>query len=279
MTFLKNDTLGYQIPLDNLVDWLIASTVSEFYSQLRVISDVINNVIKLLSVSLSSIPPLIFIVIVVGVLIWRRKGLWVVTSVAGMLLLLLNQGLWQVTMFTLAIVLASVFFSLIIALPIGILAGHYTVLYAVLRPILDFMQTVPVYVYLIPAVMLFGLGTVPGVIATIVFSLPPPLRMAYLGIREIPQGRIEAGKAFGASRWQLLCEVELPSAKPSIMMGINQCLMMAVSMVTLAAMIGAGGLGQNVLYALNTIDIGAGFVAGLAIVILAVFLDRLVTVD
>jgi glycine betaine/proline transport system permease protein len=165
--------------------------------------------------------------------------------------------------------------ALVIGIPIGILKAHNRIVDLITRPILDFMQTIPPFVYLIPALMFFGLGNVSGVIATVVFAIAPPIRLTYLGIKQVDEELEEAGHAFGANWWQILFKIELPGAMPSIMMGINQCIMLSLSMVVIAAMIGAGGLGKPVLRSLNVVDIGLGFEAGLGVVIIAMVLDRM----
>ncbi|MDB5982516.1 MAG: transporter permease [Pseudomonas sp.] len=190
-------------------------------------------------------------------------------------LLILNLGYWQETMETLAQVLFATFVCVIIGVPLGIVAAHKPVFYTLMRPVLDLMQTVPTFVYLIPTLTLFGLGVVPGLISTVVFAIAAPIRLTYLGIRDVPQELLDAGKAFGCSRRQLLSRIELPHAMPSIAAGITQCIMLSLSMVVIAALVGADGLGKPVVNALNTADIALGFEAGLAIVLLAIMLDRI----
>ena len=184
-------------------------------------------------------------------------------------------GAWEEAMITLALVLTSVLFSILIGLPLGILSARNDKLNAFLRPVLDAMQTTPAFVYLIPIVMLFGIGNVPGVIVTIIFALPPLIRLTNLGIRQVPADLIEASRSFGASRNQMLFKVQLPVAMPTIMAGINQTLMLSLSMVVIASMIAVGGLGQMVLRGIGRLDIGLAAVGGLGIVLLAVILDRL----
>ncbi|MFW5787683.1 MAG: ABC transporter permease, partial [Halanaerobiales bacterium] len=186
-----------------------------------------------------------------------------------------NLQLWGPVIRTLSSIITSVLVALIIGIPVGIIKAHSKVIDLITRPILDFMQTIPPFVYLIPALMFFGLGNVSGVIATVVFCIAPPIRLTYLGITQVDNEVLEAGQAFGCTWWQMLYKIELPSALPSIMMGVNQCIMLALSMVVIAAMIGAGGLGKPVLRALSVIDIGLGFEAGLGVVIIAIILDRM----
>lgn len=186
-----------------------------------------------------------------------------------------NMGLWALSMETLALVLSSALFALLIGIPAGIASAKNEMLGHVVKPLLDFMQTMPSFVYLIPAVIFFEIGNVPGMIATIVFAMPPTIRLTNLGIRQVPKELTEVADAFGSTGWQKLTKVELPVALPTIMAGINQCIMLSLSMVVIAAMIGARGLGYQVLFGIQRLDVGMGFEAGLAIVIIAVFLDRI----
>ena len=190
------------------------------------------------------------------------------------LLLVVNLGYWQAMIETLALVFSATFICVVIGVPIGIAAAHRPVLYHILRPILDLMQTIPTFVYLIPTLVLFGLGAVPGLISTIIFSIAAPIRLTHLGISSVPPQLREAGEAFGATPAQLLFKVELPSALPTIMAGVTQCIMLCLSMVVIAALVGADGLGKPVVRALNSVNVSMGFEAGLAIVVLAIILDR-----
>jgi glycine betaine/proline transport system permease protein len=178
------------------------------------------------------------------------------------------------TVETLALVVCATLVCVAIGVPVGIAAAHRPWLYTAIRPILDLMQTIPTFVYLIPTLILFGLGMVPGLISTVIFAIPAPIRLTHLGISSVPVQLEEAGQAFGATKRQLLWKVELPYALPTIMAGVTQCIMLALSMVVIAALVGADGLGKPVVRALNTVNIGMGFEAGLAIVILAILLDR-----
>jgi glycine betaine/proline transport system substrate-binding protein len=221
------------------------------------------------------VPPLLLI-LAIAALAWRMQRSWgLAVFVLLALLLILNQGYWPQTLETLALVLVATLLATGIGVPLGIAAAHRPALAALLRPALDLMQTLPTFVYLIPTLVLFGLGVVPALISTVIFALPAPIRLTQLGISAVPQALIEAGQAFGATRWQLLWKVELPSAAPLIYAGITQCIMLSLSMVVIAALVGAGGLGVPVVRALNTVQIGMGFEAGLAIVLLAVILDRI----
>jgi len=190
------------------------------------------------------------------------------------LLLVLDLGYWQATVETLALVFAATFSCVVVGVPMGIAAAHRPWLYQMLRPILDLMQTIPTFVYLIPTLVLFGLGAVPGLISTVIFAIPAPIRLTHLGITSVPEPLREAGLAFGATPRQLLFKVELPFALPTIMAGITQCIMLSLSMVVIAALVGADGLGKPVVRALNSVNVAMGFEAGLAIVVLAIILDR-----
>ena len=190
------------------------------------------------------------------------------------LLLVLDLGYWRATIETLSLVFCATLTCVVAGVPIGIAAAHRPWLYQVLRPVLDLMQTIPTFVYLIPTLVLFHLGVVPGLISTVIFSIPAPIRLTYLGITSVPVQLREAGEAFGATKRQLLYKVELPSAMPTIMAGITQCIMLSLSMVVISALVGAGGLGEPVVRALNSVNIAVGFEAGLAIVVLAIILDR-----
>lgn len=213
-----------------------------------------------------------------GVAIFTLVGLTLLEAVEFSLFgvtIAFGMDLWGLTMQTLALVATATLLSLLIGIPVGIWAAKNDIVDAVIRPILDFMQTMPAFVYLIPAVVLFGLGEVPGVIATFIFATPPCVRLTNLGIRQVSEEAVEAAKSFGSTPRQLLFKVELPMALPTILAGVNQTVLLALSMVVIAALIGAGGLGDPVVEGIQQLRIGIGFEGGLAIVILAIFLDRL----
>lgn len=218
-----------------------------------------------------------WVVVVLVIILGRRAAKsWLTGVVMGIMLTLVGSlGMWDLMMQTLAIVGVAVFIAIIMGIPLGILMASHSRFEAFLRPILDAMQTMPSFVYLIPALMFFGLGKVPGVFATLIYALPPIIRLTNLGIKQVPGDVIEAGKAFGATRMQLLFKIQLPLAMPSIMSGVNQTTMLALAMVVIASMIGARGLGEPVLIAIGRIDIGRGLEAGICIVILAIVIDRL----
>jgi glycine betaine/proline transport system substrate-binding protein len=215
------------------------------------------------------------LIVAAAILAWGlRRSLPLAAFVALALLFILNQGYWTATLEALSLVVVATLASTAIGVPVGIAAAHRPRLFAALRPVLDLMQTLPTFVYLIPTLVLFGLGVVPGLISTVIFALPAPIRLTHLGISSVPKPLIEAGEAFGATPMQLLWKVELPSAASTIIAGITQCIMLSLSMVVIAALVGAGGLGVPVVRALNTVQVGMGFEAGFTIVLLAILLDR-----
>jgi glycine betaine/proline transport system permease protein len=223
---------------------------------------------------LLAIPPELLVLLVM-LLAWKisGKGLALFALLGG--LYLGSVGLWDAAMQTVSIVVVSTLISVLIGIPVGILAATNKTISAIVRPILDFMQTLPSFVYLIPAILLFGLGNVPAVIATFVFATPPVVRMTTLGIIQVPADVVEASKAFGSTKSQLLYKVQLPLATPSIMAGINQTMMLALSMAVIASMIGAPGLGSVVLSGISTVNVGLGLTGGLGIVVLAILMDRM----
>jgi glycine betaine/proline transport system permease protein len=206
---------------------------------------------------------------------WWRVGWKFALFCVACCVVIAGTGFWPQTMVTLALIMAATFLSLVIGLPLGLWVAKSDRVAAVVRPTLDFMQTMPAFVYLIPAAMLFGLGRVPGVLATVIFAMPPVVRLTSLGIRQVNKEQVEAGITFGCTPMQVLVKVEIPGALPSIMAGINQTIMMALSMVIIASMVGAGGLGNDVLASIQRLDIGLGFESGLAVVLLAIMLDRI----
>lgn len=221
------------------------------------------------------LPP-ILVVAAIAALAFVLQRSWKLALVVALgLLFIVNQGLWRETVETLVLVVAATAASMAIGVPVGIWAAHSERVYRFLQPLLDLMQTMPTFVYLIPVLILFGLGIAPGLIVTVIFAAPAPIRLTYLGITSVPKPMIEAGEAFGATRSQLLWKVELPAALPTIMAGLTQCIMLSLSMVVIAALIGANGLGKPVVRALNSVNIPLGLEAGLAIVVLAIILDRI----
>ncbi len=219
--------------------------------------------------------PWIIVLLALFLIGWRVKNARAGLGFALMMFTIGVLGYWNDTMLTLAIVLTSVFISLLFGIPLGILSAYKVKFERLTKPILDAMQTMPSFVYLIPAIMLFGLGSVPAVFATTIYSLPPVIRLTTLAIRSVSSDMLEAAHSFGATPWQILLKVEIPQALPTIMAGVNQTTMMAMAMVVVASMIGAKGLGYNVLIAINRTDIAMGVEAGTSIVLLAIIIDRL----
>lgn len=235
----------------------------------------LNALVNFMNLLLDYIPWPLFIIAIV-ILGWRvKKGLRHGLLYGGLVFLIGAFGLWTLMKTTLAVVLSSVLIALVLGIPIGILISGSDRANRIVRPILDTMQTMPVFVYLIPALLLFGTGNASGVIATVIYAVVPVIRLTSLGIRQVDKEIVEAAKAFGSTRWQTLKKVQIPQALPTIMTGVNQTLMMAMAMVVTTSMIGVRGLGMEVLNAVNRIEIGRGLVAGSSVVILAVVLDRL----
>jgi len=206
---------------------------------------------------------------------WRVAKHWVAILTLFGFLFIGVAGLWNDTMTTIAIIVTSVFVSVVIGIPLGIMAAKNDRFQSLIRPVLDGMQTMPSFVYLIPAVFFFGLGKVPAVVATFIYAVPPCIRLTNLGIRQVAAETVEAGRAFGCTETQLLFKIQLPLARPTIMAGVNQTIMMALAMVVIASMIGAAGLGLEVLRGIERLDVGRGFIAGFAIVIVAIIIDRI----
>ncbi|HBT00477.1 choline ABC transporter permease subunit [Salipiger marinus] len=220
-------------------------------------------------------PPELLVIAVFAALTWALHRSWKVPALVGFgFLFIVNQGYWEETTESLTLVLSACVVCMGFGVPIGIAAAHRPRLYRTLRPVLDLMQTLPSFVYLIPSIVFFGIGMVPGLIATVIFVLPAPIRLTHLGVTSTPSALIEAAEAFGATPRQKLWKVELPCALPQILAGLNQTIMLSLSMVVVAALVGADGLGVPVLRALNRVDTGLGFEAGLVIVVLAILLDR-----
>jgi glycine betaine/proline transport system permease protein len=221
------------------------------------------------------IPSVVFILLMAALAYFLQRSWRLVAFVVIGFLFVLNQGLWKDMIETLVLILYATAVSLVLGIIIGIAASRRPWIYQLLSPILDMMQTIPTFVYLVPMLVLFGLGIVPGMISTVIFAIPAPIRLTYLGLSEVSKALVEAGESFGCSRWQLLTKVKLPAALPTIMAGVNQCIMLSLSMVVIAALIGAGGLGKPVVRSLNQVNIPLGVESGLAIVILAIILDRM----
>ena len=269
--FISDNKLTLGRGVKTFVEWL----TDNFYAQFRAFSDGLGWAIEGVIGLLSAVPPVLLIALIAALAWWLHRSRGLVALVVVGLLLILNLGYWEATVETLALVLSATLVCVILGVPVGIYAAHNRWFYSAIRPVLDLMQTIPTFVYLIPTLMLFGLGVVPGLISTVVFAIPAPIRLTELGVRNVPKPLIEAGEAFGATRRQLLLKVELPHAMPTIMAGVTQCIMLSLSMVVIAALVGANGLGKPVVRALNTVNIAQGFEAGLAIVIVAILMDRI----
>jgi glycine betaine/proline transport system permease protein len=265
---------AYKIPLGRWMKVFVDGVNDVLFEPIDFLKEALNSVVETTSAALLFPPPLVIIGLI-GLLAWviHRRVPLVIFTLAS-LLLILNQGYWKEAMDTLVLVIYSTAVSIVIGIPIGIAAGHRPWLNETIRPVLDMMQTLPTFVYLIPTLFLFGLGAVPGIFSTVIFALPAPIRMTQLGIASVPTPLKEAGEAFGATPRQMLWKIELPHALPAIMAGVNQCIMLSVSMVVIAALVGASGLGVPVVRALNNVNLPMGFESGLCIVLLAIVLDR-----
>lgn len=260
----------------------IGPYIEEFINWLTNNFGALFNIIKIIVISVVDsvewilmFPPFYVIILLVAFLAWKRTGLGVTIFTILGLTLIWAMGYWGQTMATLALILSAAFIALLMGVPMGIWAAKNPLAGKIMRPILDLMQTMPAFVYLIPAVLFFGLGKVPGAFATIIFAMPPAVRLTTLGISQVPKEIVEATRSFGATPRQLLFKVELPLALPTILAGVNQTIMMALSMVVISAMIAAGGLGEVVLKGITQLKIGLGFEGGIAVVILAIILDRI----
>jgi glycine betaine/proline transport system permease protein len=262
------------LPVESWINQGLAWAVEHFRPFFQTVRGPIDATLSGVEGLLQSVPTLAMVALL-GLLAWQFAGRAVAIGGVISLLLVAMLGIWPEAMVTLSLVLTSLAFCLVLGLPLGILLASSDRANRIARPVLDAMQTTPAFVYLVPVVMLFGIGNVPGVIVTIVFALPPLVRLTTLGIRQVRPDLIEAARAYGASPWQLLTKVQLPLAMPSIMAGINQALMLSLSMVVIASMIAVGGLGQMVLRGIGRLDMGLATVGGLGIVLLAISLDRL----
>ncbi|HWK67312.1 MAG TPA: choline ABC transporter permease subunit [Rhizobiaceae bacterium] len=267
--------VAYKIPIGAWGKAFFTFLTDNFNALFRGLSSGLNGLLDGLVDALLALPP-VLVVALIALLAWylQRSRSLALGVVIG-LLFIINQGLWKQTVQTLVLVVAASAASMLIGVPLGIWAAHKPRVYRVMLPVLDLMQTLPTFVYLIPVLTLFGLGNAPGLIVTIIFVIPTAVRLTHLGITSIPKSIIEAGEAFGATRRQMLWKVELPAALPTIMAGLTQCIMLSLSMVVFAALIGAGGLGTEINRALGSRRIDLGLEAGLAIVVLAIVLDRM----
>lgn len=275
---LERAGLGMQsLPLLPVEDWsqsLIEWLNNNLSPLFTTIDAIISGVINPIQAVLTSTPPLA-VLVAAAALGWLRWRWTLGAFVAAALFIIGGMGYWEEAMITLSLVLSATIFALLIGVPVGLAKAHSRWLDRMLDPVLDLMQTMPLFVYLIPAVLFFSIGNVPGVVATIIFSMPPAVRLTGLGIEQIPEELSEAGRSFGANWWQTLTKVEIPLALPSIMMGVNQTIMLSLSMVVVASMVGAEGLGQEVLRGITRLNVGQGMASGIGIVLLAMILDRL----
>ncbi len=256
--------------IDNVIDWMT--------TELDVLFDAIKEVVLTVLVNIEDFllwMPWPASILAITTVAWRAAGFWVAAFSAASLTLLAAFGLWDSTMETVALMVVTVTLSIVIAVPLGVWASQSDRLNAILRPILDGMQTMPSFVYLVPAIAFFSLGNVPAVIATLIYAVPPAVRLTNLGIRQLPEETLEAAESFGATPVQLLLKVKIPLAAPTIMAGVNQTTLMALAMVVIASLVGAGGLGEDVNRGLGRIEPGNAFLAGLGIVFLAIIIDRI----
>lgn len=263
----------FRLPLGDVVEAAVTWIIATFGWFFDAASALLGTIYDWLDASLST-PPFWAVLIVVAAFAYWSKGLWLAIGSAVGLLVIVSVAQWENAMDSLALVILAAVVAIAISVPLGIWAARSDRVSAVIRPVLDFLQTMPAFVYLIPAMLIFGVGPVPGMVATIVFAMAPGVRLTELGIRGVDGEIIEAGHAFGATPGRILRQIQLPLALPSIMAGVNQVIMLSLSMVVISGMVGAGGLGGQVVQSLSRIDIGLGVEAGLSVVILAMILDR-----
>lgn len=266
--------IEYRIPIGDWVETIVDYIQVHFTGVLDGISAAIAFVIDSFQDGLLAIPPWLLAAMIILLAWWRVSTRFALFAVIAMVLIF-GMDIWDETVSTLALVIGASLIALLIGIPLGVAMARNDRVETLMRPLLDLMQTMPPFVYLIPAAIFFGLGTVPGTIATLIFAMPPAVRLTNLGIRQVGHEHIEAGLAFGCTQRQLLYKVQLPLALPSIMAGVNQTIMLALSMVVIASMIGAGGLGNTVLTGIQRLNVGLGFEGGLGVVLLAILLDRI----
>ncbi|WP_395450469.1 choline ABC transporter permease subunit [Aminobacter sp. UC22_36] len=266
---------AYKIPIGAWGKAFFTFLTDNFNTVFRGFSNGLNFLLNGLVDGLLFLPPVVAVALIAALAWYLQRSRALAIGVALGLLFIINQGLWKQTVETLVLVVAAAAASMAIGVPLGIWAAHKPKVYRFMLPVLDLMQTLPTFVYLIPVLTLFGLGNAPGLIVTIIFVIPTAVRLTHLGVVSVPTAIIEAGQAFGATKRQLLWKVELPAALPTIMAGLTQCIMLSLSMVVFAALIGAGGLGTEINRALGSRKIDLGLEAGLAIVVLAIVLDRM----
>lgn len=264
----------FRLPLGTWAATVVDFITSSFGPLFDVIRTVFGGFYDGLEWALATPPFWVIIIVLVALAVWARGWVFGAGTAVG-LLLIVGVDQWENSMDTLALVLVAAIIAVGVAIPLGILAARSRTASKIMKPVLDFMQTMPAFVYLIPALILFRVGVVPGIVATIIFAMAPGVRLTELGIRGVDVEVVEAGHAFGASPRRILRQIQLPLAAPTIMAGVNQVILLSLSMVVIAGMVGAGGLGAQIVQALSRIDVGLGFEAGLSVVILAILLDRL----
>ncbi|CAM5342772.1 choline ABC transporter permease subunit [Mesorhizobium sp. UC22_110] len=272
---VSNFLVAWKIPVGLWGKAFFTFLTDNFNTIFRGFSNGLNTLLDGIVNLLLMMPPVVVVLLIALLAWWLQRSKALAIGVLLSLLFIINQGLWKQTVQTLVLVVAAAAASMAIGVPLGIWAAHKPKVYRVMLPVLDLMQTLPTFVYLIPVLTLFGLGNAPGLIVTIIFVIPTAVRLTHLGVTSVPKAIIEAGEAFGATKRQLLWKVELPAALPTIMAGLTQCIMLSLSMVVFAALIGAGGLGTEINRALGSRKIDLGLEAGLAIVVLAIVLDRM----
>lgn len=263
-----------KLMIGDVIDFSVEWFLNSFGKNLDAFSDSVDVMVKGLNSVLEFLPWWVLILLIAGIAI-KASGWKLALGSALGLGLIYNLELWPDFLSTVTLVIFATLISVLIGIPLGILGGRSNVFHRIISPVLDFMQTMPSFVYLIPALMFFGLGRFAAIFATIIFSMPPIIRLTDLGLRQVPEDLNEVGEAFGSTPRQLLWKIQFPVAKPTILAGLNQTMMLSLSMVVITAMIGAGGLGAGVLYAIGQMQVGMGFEYGLAVVILAMVLDRI----
>ncbi len=263
-----------RIPIGHTIETFLDFLVDKFAFATIAFTEVMESFIRILEDGMLFLPPWLFILLASALVLWLAKNRNIVILTFVGLLLIWNMDLWSATISTIALVILATMTAITLAIPLGIIAALSQTVYRIVWPILDVMQTMPAFVYLIPAIPFFGLGKVAAIFATVIFSMPPAIRLTCLGIRQVPYELIECADSFGTNRWQKLVKLQIPLATPTIMAGVNQTVMLALSMVVIASMIGARGLGGEVWRAIQRLQMGNGFEAGIAIVIVAIILDR-----